>query len=93
MAVDPDDDTNENAIEDMDLDGPFRCWCGAEGTFEEMFDFGDAESGCGGSGTITCECGGDFCVCHHHGEYECPGCDDCRDHDFDDCWPDYDDED
>ena len=30
---------------------------------------------------------GDQWVCHHHGEYNCPGCDDCesdRDDDYDD---------
>lgn len=65
-------------------DGLFKCWCGAQGAFEEMFDFSDAEGGCGGSGLIDCYCGGDFCVCHNHGEYECPGCDDCDDREDED---------
>lgn len=40
------------------------------------------------TGMIQCECGGDLCVCHHHGEYECPGCDECDgddDNGFGDC--------
>lgn len=60
-------------------DDTFRCWCGAVGRFSEMFDFSDSEFGCNGSGIINCECGGDFCVCHNHGEYECPGCEYCED--------------
>lgn len=48
-----------------------KCWCGAEGTYEQLFD--DAER-CGGSG--MCLCGGDNCVCHNHGE--CGGCADCE---------------
>ena len=64
--------------EETDEDGPFTCWCGAVGCFEEMFDFTDSDDGCGGAGYIQCQCGGDQCVCHHHGEYECPGCEDCE---------------
>ena len=66
----------------------FECWCGAVGRFEEMFDFTDSEGGCGGSGIINCECGGEFCVCHHHGEYECPGCDECKGDEDDYDWSD-----
>ena len=69
-----------------------RCWCGACGTFEELF-CQDFEENCGGGGYIDCHCGGDFCVCHNHGGYDCPGCPDCeeeRDYDWQD---DYDDED
>ena len=58
-------------------DDKIRCWCGAEGTYDELFDSEVFERGCGGSGTLDCECGGDQCVCHHHGEVECPGCEDC----------------
>jgi hypothetical protein len=54
------------------------CWCGARGSHEELFDDFGLAAGCGGSGTIYCICGGDFCVCHHHGETDCPGCPDCR---------------
>lgn len=67
MSDDPDTD-----------DKIITCWCGAKGTYAELFDDSDAEGGCGGSGIIDCMCGGDFCVCHNHGEYECPGCDDCE---------------
>lgn len=28
---------------------------------------------------LYCICGGDFCVCHNHGEVECDGCEDCED--------------
>jgi hypothetical protein len=53
------------------------CWCGATGTHDELFDSEVYTRGCGGTGFIDCECGGDQCVCHHHGEVECDGCDDC----------------
>lgn len=53
------------------------CWCGEQ---RGRFVFDDPEP-CGGLGVIQCTCGGDQCVCHHHGEYECPGCVDCRDED------------
>jgi hypothetical protein len=33
---------------------------------------------CGGTGTLHCDCGGDFCVCHHHGSIDCDGCEDCE---------------
>lgn len=53
------------------------CWCGAVGTYDELFA-DDFPLGCGGTGFLECECGGDLCVCHHHGEpTECPGCDEC----------------
>ena len=52
------------------------CWCGEKGTYDELFS--DPDEGCGGTGFVYCHCGGDLCVCHHHGqEIECPGCDDC----------------
>lgn len=63
------------------------CWCGASGVYEDLFDDDGTDSFCGGGGTLNCYCGGDFCVCHHHGETECPGCDDCgrdRDDGFED---------
>lgn len=59
-------------------DDVIKCWCGAVGTYDDLFadDFGSWN--CGGSGFLQCECGGDFCVCHHHGgEVECPGCEEC----------------
>lgn len=57
----------------------FRCWCGAE-LDEEALDEMIAElpSTCGGTGTLRCECGGDLCVCHNHGEVDCDGCRDCE---------------
>lgn len=63
-----------------------RCWCGAEGTYEELFNDWGLDNSCGGSGVVYCYCNGDLCVCHRHGEAECDGCDDC-----DDCRPDQDD--
>lgn len=60
-----------------------KCWCGEKNAYfsEEPFE----EGGCGGAGVFECYCGGDFCVCHNHGEVECPGCDDCEaDQDEDD---------
>jgi hypothetical protein len=59
------------------------CWCGAEGHPDELFDDG-LGSRCGGLGTLNCYCGGDVCVCHYHGEAECPGCPDCEDREGDD---------
>lgn len=54
-----------------------RCWCGAEGTYEQLFD----DHNCNGDG--ECECGGDhLCVCHNHGT--CPGCVNCEPDDTDD---------
>jgi hypothetical protein len=75
MSDEPDDD-----------DEIIACWCGASGTCEELFDDSDEDEGCGGSGMIQCFCGGDQCVCHNHGEYECSGCDDCGIDIDDDDW-------
>lgn len=83
----PEEDDETEIATNLDTDGEPRCeeeedgqiitcWCGAKGTYDELFDDSDAEGGCGGLGVIQCQCGGDICVCHHHGEYECPGCDD-----------------
>ena len=73
-------------------DDIIKCWCGAEGTYDELFDDSGLEDGCGGSGTLHCTCGGDQCVCHHHGETDCGGCDDCEfDDGFDLDWDDEDD--
>lgn len=57
----------------------FVCGCGAElsGADLEAMDAELEGDTCGGSGVLHCYCGGDFCVCHNHGEVECPGCDDC----------------
>lgn len=56
-----------------------RCWCGVEGPYDELHDDAVFDQDCGGSGVLYCECGGDLCVCHNHGEVPCPGCDDCDD--------------
>jgi hypothetical protein len=45
---------------------------------------------CGGSGSMHCYCGGDFCVCGNQGEIECMGCVDCEPNDVDDDDMDYD---
>lgn len=59
-----------------------KCWCGASGTIETLFSDEPYGESCGGTGVIYCECGGDgLCVCHHHGELECDGCEDCLDDD------------
>jgi hypothetical protein len=77
MSREPKLKSGEEAIEDETI---ITCWCGEKGTYEQLFqDHGD--SSCGGSGTITCYCGGDLCVCHNHGYFECPGCPDCEDDD------------
>ena len=59
-----------------------KCWCGAEGTFEELFS-NCIDTRCGGIGVIYCYCGGDFCVCHNHGSIDCDGCVDCQSTDDD----------
>lgn len=67
----------------IEVDGPFRCWCGAEGDYDELFS-DLIDDTCGGTGVLHCECGGDgLCICHWHGETPCNGCDDCRDFDDD----------
>ena len=81
MPTEPEPDYNGPDDPDGEL---FTCWCGAIGTYEEMFDDDCLEEGCGGTRTLHCECGGDhLCVCHHHGECECPGCPDCESEDDD----------
>lgn len=82
-----------NAAHDCD-DSKITCWCGAVGTADELFDDYVYSQTCGGSGYLNCECGGDFCVCHHHGEIECGGCEDCEDPDdyYEDWYDDYGDE-
>lgn len=67
-TVDPDENQEQ-----------MKCWCGATGTFEELFSDEVFEECCGGTGVIQCECGGDgLCVCHWHGEFHCDGCEDCE---------------
>jgi hypothetical protein len=69
-----DEPQRDETIED---DTIFTCWCGAEGTHDELFsDF--LEESCNGSGSLRCYCGGDLCVCHNHGSTDCPGCEDCE---------------
>lgn len=83
MSDVPNHDVTEVADDGGEI---IECWCGARGTYEQLFD-DDFDDGCGGSGTLTCHCGGDFCSCHNHGEAECPGCPDCddgEDEDYDD---------
>lgn len=58
------------------------CWCGAKGTYEELFDDEYLDKRCGGSGILYCQCGGDLCVCHNHGEVQCFGCQDCEDDEY-----------
>lgn len=67
---------NEQKPPDDALDNP-PCWCGAENPYysDELPDT------CGGDGFVACYCGGDFCVCHWHGEVPCDGCEDCEDRD------------
>jgi len=69
-------------------DAVIRCWCGESGTYDELFADDLDGPPCGGLGVLHCFCGGDFCVCHHHGEAECPGCEECR---HDEEWQDQED--
>lgn len=68
------------------------CWCGETGTYDELFDSSALDHTCGGSGVLYCYCGGDFCVCHYHGEVDCDGCADCTDFDDDDDYDPYEDD-
>lgn len=71
-------------------DEVITCWCGETGTADELFDDAVYDQDCGGSGVLYCECGGDQCVCHHHGQdVECPGCRDCLPDDDLDYDPEY----
>jgi hypothetical protein len=77
-----------------DDDDEITCWCGAKGTYDELFDESGLDIGCGGTGWVDCHCGGDLCVCCHHGqEQECPGCDECQDEYDNEMDIDYDEED
>ena len=71
-------------------DKKITCWCGAEGTFDELFVGEVFNRNCGGTGYVDCKCGGDNCVCHHHGEVECDGCQDCDPADADDDYDGFD---
>ena len=76
--------------EDMEIDEdtPITCWCGETGTYEELFDDSGLDTRCGGTGELQCHCGGDLCVCHHHGATECFGCPDCEDQEEDEDYGD-----
>lgn len=54
------------------------CWCGAIGTYDQLFFDDGLDRRCGGTGVLDRHCGGDLCVCHNHGEAECYGCPDCE---------------
>lgn len=84
----------DDAIIDDEPDIPIiTCWCGAMGTLDELLSDEPYDDTCGGTGFVYCYCGGDICVCHHHGqEIECPGCEDCEG-DLDDWDEDWSDED
>jgi hypothetical protein len=56
-----------------------KCWCGVQGPATELFQRDMLDAGCGGWGHRICRCGGDQCVCHHHGAIECDGCPECTD--------------
>lgn len=73
MSEEPDIDH----IDPCDPEHIFTCWCGAVGKYDELFA-SDLDETCGGTGSLVCYCGGDQCVCHHHGETDCPGCEDCE---------------
>jgi hypothetical protein len=74
-------------VTDPDEGDQITCWCGATGTYDELFS--PLPARCGGLGVIDCHCGGDLCVCHNHGQIDCDGCADCDEAD-DDEWYDND---
>jgi hypothetical protein len=55
-----------------------KCWCGVYGPATEMFQVAFLDEDCGGWGHRICRCGGDSCICHHHGGAWCEGCPACR---------------
>lgn len=55
-------------------DDLMQCWCGAQGAYEDLFNDAFLDRTCGGTESLNCYCGGDLCVCHHHGSTDCPGC-------------------
>ncbi len=61
------------ALDILEGSDPDVCWCGVKNPY-----FAPVAGGCGGTGSVNCYCGGDQCVCHNHGEIECPGCWDCE---------------
>ena len=67
-----------------DCDDTTPCWCGET---DPLYDDEGLDATCDGSGTLICHCGGDLCVCHHHGETECPGCEHCAELEGDDDGP------
>lgn len=72
-------------VVEVDGDRGFEapCWCGEQ---QAWYSLSFLRRRCGGSGYLSCYCGGDFCVCHHHGEAECFGCADCESPGDDDYW-------
>ena len=91
---DPDGyDTIDDEDDEPDGDEIVTCWCGVTGPASEMFSDEPYDETCGGTRHLECYCGGDLCVCHHHGQsIECPGCEDCRYGDDDDDDDYYDDD-
>lgn len=47
-------------------------------------DLRSLDTRCGGTGFLTCECGGDFCCCSLNGGLHCGGCPDCEGEEVDD---------
>jgi hypothetical protein len=76
---------NERKIVDEESE-QMACWCGAKGSYDDLF--APLPARCGGSGYFDCHCGGDLCVCHNHGEVDCVGCQDCEGYDDEDDWHD-----
>jgi hypothetical protein len=72
--------THREASEDDD-DEPGPCYCGEP---NPLYNRAFLDKTCRGSTSLHCDCGGDICVCHYHGEVECLGCVDCEGGDFDD---------
>jgi hypothetical protein len=57
--------SEEADIDDVDPCDPeyiHTCWCCEQGKYDELFGSDSLDYGCGGTGTLNCYCGGDFCV-------------------------------
>lgn len=67
-----DADLGEPSEEELGFYAP--CYCGEH---RAWFSREPYEETCDGLGLLNCFCGGDMCVCHHHGETECLGCVEC----------------
>lgn len=80
--------SDDSIMAEEEDDGLTLKECPACGMSPAWFSLEGLDEGCSGNGFVNCYCGGDQCVCHNHGEMECPGCDDCQEDADDDSYLD-----